>query len=114
VSYAAKIAKSEAIIDWARSAIEIDRQIRAFNPWPMAQTRFEDDQLRILAARIHDGAAPPAALPGTVTAVLDDALAVQCGTGCLALTHVQRPGRRAVSAREFAGSRALLGERLGQ
>jgi methionyl-tRNA formyltransferase len=113
VSYAAKIAKSEARIDWGRSAIEIDRQIRAFNPWPIADTRFEDEQLRIVAARIHDGTALPAALPGTVTAVLDDAVAVQCGEGFLALTQVQRPGRRAVPAREFAGSRALLGERLG-
>jgi methionyl-tRNA formyltransferase len=112
VSYAAKIAKSEALIDWDRSALEIDRQIRAFNPWPVAETRFEDDQLRILTARIHDGALP-AAPPGTVTAVTDDALIVQCGAGCLALTQVQRPGRRAVLAREFAGSRAVLGERLG-
>jgi methionyl-tRNA formyltransferase len=113
VSYAAKITKSEATIDWGRSAIEIDRQIRAFNPWPVAQTRFADDQLRILAARIHDGTALPAAFPGTITAVLDDAFAVRCGEGCVALTQVQRPGRRAVSAREFAVSRALLGERLG-
>ena len=113
VTYAAKIAKSEAGIDWRRSAIEIDRQIRAFNPWPMAETRFEGAQLRILRARIHGGAALPAALPGTVIAVLDDAIAVQCGDGCLALTQVQRPGRRAVAAREFAGSRALLGKQLG-
>ena len=113
VSYAAKIGKSEAIIDWGRSAIEIDRQIRAFNPWPMAQTRLEDDQLRILAARLHEGALGPAAIPGSIIAVVDDAIVVQCGDGQLALTQVQRSGRRPVSAREFAGGRKLPGQRLG-
>jgi methionyl-tRNA formyltransferase len=114
VSYAHKIAKSEARIDWHSSASEIDRQVRAFNPWPIAETRFEDAQLRVLAARIDaaDGAAT-AALPGTVVGVAADAVIVKCGEGRLAMTLVQRPGRRAVRAREFAASRDLLGERLG-
>jgi methionyl-tRNA formyltransferase len=114
VSYAHKIAKSEARIDWQRSASEIDRQVRAFNPWPIAETRFEDAQLRVLAARIDaaDGAAT-AAVPGTVVGVATDAVIVKCGEGRLAMTLVQRPGRRAVAAREFAASRDLLGERLG-
>jgi methionyl-tRNA formyltransferase len=114
VSYAAKIGKSEAVVVWQRSAVEIERQVRAFNPWPIAATRFEEQQLRILAVRIEeDAAGMPAAAPGTVVAVLDDAVVVQCGEGRLALTHVQRPGRRPVVARDFAGSRALLGQRLG-
>jgi methionyl-tRNA formyltransferase len=113
VSYAAKINKSEAAIDWQRSAIEIDRQVRAFNPWPIAETRFEQSQLRILAARVEQGVGVPAATPGTMVAVREDAIVVQCGAGRLALTRVQRPGRRAVVARDFAGSRALLGQRLG-
>lgn len=113
VSYAAKINKSEAAIDWQRSAIEIDRQVRAFNPWPIAETRLEQSQLRILAARIEQGVGVPAATPGTMVAVREDAIVVQCGAGRLALTRVQRPGRRAVVARDFAGSRALLGQRLG-
>jgi methionyl-tRNA formyltransferase len=115
VSYAAKIAKSEAVIDWRRSAVEIDRQVRAFNPWPVAETRFEEEPLRILAVRLPVGAAAgvPSAAPGTLVALLDEALMVQCGAGNLALTQVQRPGRRAVTAREFAGGRALLGQRLG-
>jgi methionyl-tRNA formyltransferase len=115
VSYAAKIAKSEAVIDWRRSAVEIDRQVRAFNPWPVAETRFEEEPLRILAVRLPVGAAAgvPGAAPGTLVALLDEALVVQCGTGNFALTQVQRPGRRAVTAREFAGGRALLGQRLG-
>jgi methionyl-tRNA formyltransferase len=114
VSYAAKIGKSEARIDWQRSAIQIDRQVRAFNPWPVAETRFAGDQLRIISAHMPHAIEPnPAAIPGTVTAVLDDAVVVQCGEGSLALTRVQRPGRRPVSAREFARGRALLGQALG-
>jgi methionyl-tRNA formyltransferase len=114
VSYAGKIGKSEAVIDWQRSATEIDRQVRAFNPRPIAETRFEEKQLRIPAARVHEGAQKgPVAPPGTIVAVLEDAVVVQCGEGRLALTRVQRPGRRAVAAREFAGSRALPGQRLG-
>jgi methionyl-tRNA formyltransferase len=115
VSYAAKISKSEAAIDWGRSATEVDRQVRAFNPWPVAETAFEDTQLRILATRLCEDAepAPHGRAPGTVVAVLDDAIVVQCGKGQLALTQVQRPGRRPVTAREFAGARALVGQRLG-
>jgi methionyl-tRNA formyltransferase len=114
VSYAAKIGKSEAIIDWQHSAMQIDRQVRAFNPRPIAETRFEGDQLRIISARIPPAiATKPAAVPGTVMAVLDDAVVVQCGEGTLALTQVQRPGRRAITAREFALSRSLLGQTLG-
>jgi methionyl-tRNA formyltransferase len=113
VTYATKISKSEAAIDWRRSAIEIDRQVRAFNPWPVAETRFEEGQLRILAARVDAGGADTTALPGTVTAVVEDAVVVQCGKGRLALTEVQRSGRRPVTAREFAGSSKLAGQRLG-
>jgi methionyl-tRNA formyltransferase len=113
VSYAGKIAKSEALIDWHRSATQIDRQVRAFNPRPIAETRFAQAQLRIPAARVHEGAPAHPAPPGTIVGVHEDAVVVQCGEGYLALTQVQRPGRRAISAREFAGSRALLGQRLG-
>ena len=113
-SYAHKIMKAEARIDWQKSAAEIDRQIRAFNPWPIAETQFEGTQLRVLAARIDalDGAGA-SALPGTVTAVDSAGVHVQCGAGQIALTLVQRPGGRVVMARELAAHRGLLGERLG-
>lgn len=115
VSYAHKILKAEARIDWQRSAVEIDRQVRAFNPWPIAETRFDDEPLRVLAARIDAGEAPAcAAPPGAVVAVGDDSVVVQCGEGRLGVTLVQRPGRRPVAAREFARSRVLLGKLLGE
>jgi methionyl-tRNA formyltransferase len=115
VTYAAKISKSEAAIDWRRSATQIDRQVRAFNPWPVAQTGFEETPLRILAARLYEKGAPAleGRAPGTVVQVLGDAIVVQCGEGHLALTQVQRAGRRPVAAHEFAGGRALVGQRLG-
>ena len=114
VSYAAKIGKSEAIIDWHRSAVQLDRQVRAFNPWPMAETRFEGDQLRVISARLPEALkTDPAAIPGTVVAVLDDAVVVKCGEGSLALTQVQRAGRRVLAAREFVLGRTLLGQALG-
>jgi len=115
VSYAHKIAKAEARIDWRGNAAQIDRQIRAFNPWPIAETRFEDEPLRVHAARIDASHAPAQAVPpGSIIAIGEDAVVVQCGEGRLALTLVQRPGRRAITAREFAGSRALLGRLLGE
>jgi methionyl-tRNA formyltransferase len=112
VTYAEKLRKSEAPIDWTRGAAEIDRQVRAFNPWPVAETRFEGEQLRVLAARAEDAAAgdTPA---GTVIGVRADAIVVACGRGTLHITELQRAGRRAVSARDFANSCAIAGQRLG-
>jgi methionyl-tRNA formyltransferase len=85
VSYARKVDKSEARIDWQESAALIERQVRAFNPWPMAQTRLEDEPLRIVAARLQK-APPTAAAPGTILALEDEALCVQCGEGTLGVT----------------------------
>jgi methionyl-tRNA formyltransferase len=59
ITYAAKIDKAEALIDWTRDALEIERQVRAFNPWPVAETRLEGEQLRVFEARVEgDGSAP--------------------------------------------------------
>ena len=114
-SYATKIAKSEALIHWQESAINIDRQVRALNPWPVAETRFEDEPLRILRARVGpaDAGSKGAAEPGTVIAIRDARILVQCGEGQLALTEVQRPGRKPITAAEFARSHVLPGRRLG-
>jgi methionyl-tRNA formyltransferase len=60
VTYAAKIDKSEAIIDWSQSALEIERKVRAFNPWPIAETRLDGEQLRIYHARALEETSIPA------------------------------------------------------
>jgi len=112
VTYAHKIAKSEALIDWRGSALAIERQVRAFNPWPGAETRFAGEPLRVLAARAEDGAA--VGEPGTIIAARRDAVLVGCGDGQLALTELQRPGRKPVAAGDFANAGRLVpGQRLG-
>jgi methionyl-tRNA formyltransferase len=113
VTYAAKIDKAEALIDWSRPAVEIERQVRAFNPWPIAETRLDGEQLRIFAASASLSNQIDAK-PATIVAVQDDGLWVQCGQGQLALQQLQRPGRRAVPAADFArGGAQLTGRRLG-
>jgi len=112
VCYAPKIEKSEAPLDWSASAIRLDRQVRAFNPWPIAETRFAGENLRVLQARIaepmgtHDE-------PGTLLGIADDGLRVACGEGVLAVRELQRAGKRPVSARDFANAVRLAGLRFG-
>ena len=115
VTYAAKIDKSEALLDWNQDALQLDRQIRAFNPWPVAETRLEGEQLRVFAASVIEGADSTqiGVETGTIRAVADSVVVVQCGRGQLALQQLQRPGRRAVSAAEFIRSVELTGRRLG-
>jgi methionyl-tRNA formyltransferase len=115
VTYAAKLAKAEARIDWTARAVEIERKVRAFNPWPIAETLYEGEQLRVLKAKadmeesIRTGGQPP----GTLVSVSERAVLVQCGMGRLAISEVQRPGKRPISARDFANSAPLVGRRLG-
>jgi methionyl-tRNA formyltransferase len=111
-SYAPKIEKSEAPVDWGASAAQLDRQIRAFNPWPIAETRFAGEALRLLRASVADGGAHEGA-PGTVLGIADDGLRVACGAGVLAVHELQRPGKRATSARDFANAVRLAGLRFG-
>ncbi len=102
ITYAQKIAKAEAPITWSEPAAVISRQIRAFNPWPVAETAFAGEPLRI-----HDAyatAGPAAAAPGMWLGLEGDALRVACGTGELRVTQLQRAGRKVVAAREFMNS----------
>jgi methionyl-tRNA formyltransferase len=118
VTHAPRIGKAEARIDWSRDAVQIERQIRAFNPWPVAETALDGEPLRILAAE-----AEPAAIqsakdeksedPGVIIAVHDDFMRIRCGRGYLRVTQVQRPGRRRVAVRDYSHSVALTGRQLG-
>jgi len=95
-TYAAKVTKAEAQIDWHRSSTLIDRQIRAFDPLPGAQTRFGEATVKIRSAE-------PAAGHGQPGEVLraGDQLLVACGEGALRIGRLQRTGGRAVTAQEF-------------
>ena len=119
-TYAPRIEKAEATIDFQRDALEIERQVRAFNPEPIAETRLDGEQLRIFAARAEDFGDQRSAQiddksvdPGAILSVQDDYMVVQCGRGRLAVTEVQRPGRRPISVRDFSHSLVLPGRRLG-
>jgi methionyl-tRNA formyltransferase len=124
VTYAAKIDKAEALIDWSRPAVEIGRLVRAFNPWPIAETRLDGEQLRIYSAELVDDnheaiigeSDPKGSDPketGTIVAINSDSIVVACGRGRLALTELQRPGRRPVAARDLINTLNLAGRRLG-
>src|SRR5205085_2238341 len=105
------IDKSEARIDWNASAIELDRKIRAFNPWPIAETRLAGERLRVLRAHVAE-TAPHEAEPGTLLGLAADGLRVICGDGVLAIRELQRAGKRPVSARDFTNAVRVDGLRF--
>ena len=113
VTYAAKIDKAEARIDWQHDAIDIARRVRAFRPWPIAETTQRGEQVRIHeAVVIGDAEAGRAAgtVPGTLLGLRADRLVVACGRDCLGIGVLQRAGRRSVTAREFANTAGALTE----
>ncbi|HEU5284743.1 MAG TPA: methionyl-tRNA formyltransferase [Burkholderiales bacterium] len=111
VTYAHKLAKEEAELDWGRSAVELDRQVRAFVPFPVATTRWRGEVLRVWAAHPLE---PLSGDPGTVLNITEDGIVVGCGAGALCLQSLQRAGGKRLSAREFVlGARLAVGDRLG-
>jgi methionyl-tRNA formyltransferase len=94
VTYAAKIDKAEARLDFARPAAEVERQVRAFAPVPGAWFEVAGERVKVLAASVHPG-------EGAVGTVLDDALTIACGSGAIRPTLVQRAGRGVTSAAEL-------------
>ncbi len=110
--YARKLDKSEAAIDWRESAETIARQVRAFNPWPVAQCTADGVTVRLWDARATDANSAPDAVPGQVVAESNDGIVVQTGEGCVAITALQLAGKRRVSCAEFLNGRSLLGHTL--
>ncbi|MBL8395694.1 MAG: methionyl-tRNA formyltransferase [Candidatus Accumulibacter sp.] len=107
VTHAAKIDKAEAMLDWRRPAIELDRQVRAFNPHPGASCSLDGRLLKIWrAAPVTGGEGPP----GTVLAADAGGIAVACGEGALLLAELQAAGGRRLSAAEFLNGRRLVPE----
>lgn len=100
VTYARKLARDEARLDWRRSAEELERQVRAFAPWPGAHFASGKGDIKVLSAEI-------VARSGVPGELLDDRLTVACGKDALRLTRVQRAGRSAMSAQEFLRGFAL-------
>jgi len=108
--YAKKLDKAEAWIDWSQPAQEIERQVRAFNPWPVAQTRYEDANLRIWRAQAISGVG---GTPGMVMNAGRNGIDVATGDGLLSITELQLPGKRAMSAQDFINAHSIQGTVLG-
>ncbi|MER0042114.1 methionyl-tRNA formyltransferase [Pseudomonas sp. MGal98] len=100
-NYAHKLNKDEARIDWSRPAIELERLIRAFNPWPICHSTLNEAPLKVLAGRIGEGQGRP----GEILAASKEGLTVACGSGALLLTHLQLPGGKALNFSDLFNSR---------
>lgn len=106
VTYAAKLNKTEAAIDWTRSAVELSRQVRAFNPFPVAHSLLHGETCRIWMAQAVVGQAAPGSIVD-----LADAITVGCGEGLLKIEELQMPGGKRLRARDFLAGHALqIGE----
>lgn len=109
VTHAPKISKAEAEIDWREDAVQVLRKVRAFNPWPVAQTRWEQKQLRIWDAELAPQARSEHGAPGTVMAAADSGIDVACGRGGLRIRRLQLEGRKPLAAADFLKSQRLAG-----
>lgn len=115
VTYAEKLNKAEAEIDWTQSGETVLRKIQAFNPWPMAFTRFQEQPLRVLQARIADDSAQNEANSKPAGLVIDvdkNGILITTGTRPIWLTQVQPAGKKPMAAYDFAQSRQLLGQQF--
>ncbi|MEO0664783.1 MAG: methionyl-tRNA formyltransferase [Pseudomonadota bacterium] len=99
VTYAQKISKEEARIDWSRPAAEVDAHIRGLSPFPGAWCEMDGERVKLLRSRLSTGEAAP----GTVL----EGLTIACGTGAIEITELQRAGKRATSAEDFVRGTTL-------
>ncbi|CAN7146604.1 methionyl-tRNA formyltransferase [Pseudomonas solani] len=100
-TYAHKLNKDEARIDWSRPADELERLVRAFNPWPICHSTLGGEPLKVLAAQLGEGQGQP----GQILAASKDGLTVACGSGALRLTRLQLPGGKPLSFADLLNSR---------
>ena len=107
ITYAHKIEKAEAEVDWTQPAAVIERRIRAFDPFPGASGKLGGDTVKLWSARVGTDSGAP----GTVLGASSDGVRVACGEGSLVVTELQRPGGKRVSAAQFLQS---AGDLAGQ
>ncbi|MNI02781.1 Methionyl-tRNA formyltransferase [compost metagenome] len=112
-TYAHKLNKEEARIDWTRPAVELERLVRAFNPWPITHSTLNGEALKVLAANLAEGKGAP----GEILSASKDGLIVACGEQALCLTRLQLPGGKALNFSDLFNSRRekfATGTVLGQ
>jgi methionyl-tRNA formyltransferase len=114
-TYAPRITKEHALIDWNKPAFTLHNQVRALNPWPVTTARFRDQWVKIWRSEKSGDRAPEASRPGQIIGVRHEGLEVVCGEATLlVLKEVQQEGRRRISARDFAnGVKLAAGECFG-
>ncbi len=109
-SYAAKLTKQEAQLDWNRDAVELERAVRGYFPFPVASTTFGEIPIKIFRAHLSEG---EKARPGTVIAMDKHGMHVACGKGVLALEVLQKPGGKALPVAQFVqGLPIQIGDRF--
>lgn len=114
-SYAGRISKADAVIDWCEAAELIDRRIRAYCSWPVAETLLDGQRMRCWSAvPAPELAAEPETPPGRVVGTGAAGADVQTGSGILRLTEIQLPGRQRMAAGQFANGYPLIGKTLGE
>ena len=111
-SYAKKLLKAEAEIDWHQPAQRVLRQINAFNPWPIAQTQWQQTTLRIWQAEHLDTNHNDT--PGKVINVSKQGIDISCGENAIRITQLQAPGKRAMATQDFLNANPItIGQQLG-
>src|SRR5690606_5708017 len=106
VTYAHKLDKAEAKLDWSQPAEALARKVRAFNPWPVAEATLAGERVRIHGAVAVD---PPAGTaPGSIVAAGRDGIDVACGEGALRIRVLQRDGGKAITAADWLNARRDL------
>ena len=104
VTYAQKFGKAEALVDWSKSAQELDRHIRAFDPFPGAQTRLGGQIVKLWHAVPVAGAGEK----GRILSVDRNSIVVACGVGALAVSELQKAGGKRLAVREFLAGHTLM------